>query len=109
MVYTASSAALAVLEVRVHLDLPLDLLPADYELLTIDLGDAAIEHLDTIPASPADFGDTWLREQRTPVLEVPSMIVAETSNLVINPAHPGAADIRTIQQRPFAFDRRLWL
>jgi RES domain-containing protein len=38
-VYAASSAALAVLEVHVHLDLPLDLLPDDYLLLTIELRD----------------------------------------------------------------------
>ena len=36
IVYAASSAALAVLEVRVHLDLPPALLPDDYLLLTID-------------------------------------------------------------------------
>jgi RES domain-containing protein len=35
IVYCATSAALAVLEVRVHLDLPLDLLPDDYVLMQI--------------------------------------------------------------------------
>ena len=37
MVYAASDAALAVLEVRVHLDLPPDLIPDDYVLLKLDL------------------------------------------------------------------------
>jgi RES domain-containing protein len=109
MVYAASNAALAVLEVRVHLDLTPDLLPDDYTLLTIDLRDVATEDVATIPADPAEFGDGWLREQRTPVLQVPSLIVPESSNLLLNPAHPDAAQASVIARRRFAFDRRLWL
>lgn len=109
IVYAASNAALAVLEVRVHLDLPADLLPDDYLLLTIDLRDLATEEVATIPADPAAFGDAWLREQRTPVLQVPSLIVPESSNLLVNPAHPDAVQASIIARRRFAFDRRLWL
>ena len=53
LVYAADSAALAVLEVRVHLDLNFDLLPADYVLLTLDLGTASIE---TVPSLPPESG-----------------------------------------------------
>jgi RES domain-containing protein len=109
VVYAASSAALAVLEVRVHLDLTPDLLPDDYLLLTIDLREFATEEVTNIPPDPAVFGDTWLREQRTPVLQVPSMIVPDSSNLLVNPAHPDAAPASIIARRRFAFDRRLWL
>jgi RES domain-containing protein len=107
-VYAASSAALAVLEVRVHLDLPLELLPEDYLLVTIDLGDLALEAVTAMPAAPQAFGDTWLRDERTPVLQVPSVIVPESSNLLLNPAHPDAAGVLIIQRRRFAFDQRLW-
>jgi RES domain-containing protein len=109
LVYAASNAALAVLEVRVHLDLTPDLLPDDYLLLAIDLRDLAVEDVAIIPADPAAFGDAWLREQRTPVLQVPSLIVPESSNLLVNPAHPDAAQASVIARRRFAFDRRLWL
>ncbi len=109
MVYTASTAALALLEVRVHLDLPFDLLPADYVLMEIDLADLAIETVDTIPADPAVFGDAWLTERRTAVLQVPSLIVPESANLLLNPAHPQAAAAGTAGIRDFVFDRRLWL
>lgn len=108
IVYAASTAALCVLEVRVHLDLPLELLPDDYVLVTIDLGALAVERLGAIPRAPASFGDTWLRETRTPVLEVPSAIVPESANLLLNPAHPLAAGARIVATRPFAFDERLW-
>jgi RES domain-containing protein len=109
VVYAASNAALAVLEVRVHLDLTPDLLPDDYLLLTIHLHDKATEDVANIPADPAAFGDAWLREQRTPVLLVPSLIVPESANLLVNPAHPDAAHASVIARRRFAFDRRLWL
>ena len=108
MVYAASSAALAVLEVRVHLDLPLELLPDDYLLLTIDLGDLATEEAVALPADPAAFGDTWLRDQRSAVLQVPSLIVPESPNLLLNPAHPHAARASIVARRRFVFNRRLW-
>jgi RES domain-containing protein len=106
IVYAAGNAALAVLEVRVHLDLTPDLLPDDYLLLTIELGDLATASL---PADPAVFGDAWLREQRTPVLLVPSVIVPESAAIMLNPVHPDAAQASIIARRRFAFDRRLWL
>lgn len=109
LVYAASSAALAVLEVRVHLDLTPDLLPDDYVLLTIDLGDLPVETATNIPAEPAASGDAWLREQRTPVLQVPSVIVPESSNLLLNPQHRLAGKAQITAQRRFTFDHRLWL
>jgi RES domain-containing protein len=109
LVYAASTASLAVLEVRVHLDLPPELLPDDYLLMTVDLGDLAVEDVPDILANQPDYGDAWLRERRTPVLRVPSVIVPEDSNVLVNPGHPAAASARIVGRRRFAFDRRLWL
>jgi RES domain-containing protein len=109
VVYAASNPALAVLEVRVHFDLPLELLPDDYVLVTIDLGDLPIEKVAQMPAVPRAFADLWLQEQRTPVLQVPSAIVAESPNLLLNPAHPAAGVAYILETRRFVFDPRLWL
>jgi RES domain-containing protein len=108
MVYTASTAALAVLEVRVNLDLPLDLLPDDYVLVTVDLSDLAIEDIATLPPDRRMAGDDWLAAGRTPVLRVPSIIVPESPNLLLNPTHPYAARAKIAGKRPFQFDSRLW-
>jgi RES domain-containing protein len=105
MVYAASSAALAVLEIRVHLDLPPELLPDDYVLLTIDLGDLATEEVVGLPADPADFGDGWLRERRSAALRVPSLIVPESPNLLLNPTHPNAVRASIVAQRRFDHQR----
>ncbi|BCP53050.1 hypothetical protein K32_16670 [Kaistia sp. 32K] len=108
LIYAAETAALAVLEVRVHLDLTPDLLPDDYVLTGIAVDGLAVETVDTLPEAPQATGDAWLAEARTPILRVPSFIVPESSNLLINPAHPDAAGLRVESQRPFRFDARLW-
>ena len=109
LVYAASTAALAVLEIRVHLDLSPELLPDDFVLVTIDVGDLAVEDVSGMPADQQAFGDAWIQELRTPVLRVPAVIVPEDSNVLVNPHHPEAAGVRVVRQRRFEFDRRLWL
>ncbi|MEO3470995.1 RES family NAD+ phosphorylase [Roseomonas sp. CAU 1739] len=108
MVYAADHPALAVLEVRVHLDLPAELLPADYVLMRLALPDP-VETLPALPVDPRAAGDAWLAEARAPVLRVPSVLVPAASNLLLNPAHPAAASARIDAIDAFAFDPRLWL
>lgn len=108
MVYAADHPALAVLEVRVHLDLPPELLPADYVLMRLALPEDA-HTLPTLPEDPRAAGDAWLAEAPCPVLRVPSVLVPAAANLLLNPAHPGAAAARIEAIDPFAFDPRLWL
>ena len=109
LLYTADSAALAVLEVRVHLDLPPELIPDDYMLMSIELGSADIEDVVELPPDPRAFGDAWLQEQRSLALRVPSHIVPESANILGNPAHSLSGRMRIRSVRPFSFDRRLWL
>ena len=71
VVYAAEAAALAVLEVRVHLDLDGSLLPADYVLMAIDLNSLAIESLEEAPDDPVAYGDAWLESRRSAVLRRP--------------------------------------
>ena len=96
------------LEVRVHLDLPPDLIPDDYVLIKLDLSGMTVEHLADLPADPRAFGDQWLEQSRSPILRVPSFIVPDASNLLLNPTHPEAANAKIVSANPFAFDPRLW-
>jgi RES domain-containing protein len=108
MVYGAESAALAVLEVRVHLDLDWSVLPDDYVLMAIDTGDLAAETLVETPADPRAVGDAWLASGRSALLRAPSFIVPESANVLVNPVHRDAARLTVASIRPFAFDARLW-
>ncbi len=108
MVYTADSAALAVLEVRVHLDLDWDVLPDDYVLLGVNLPDGAMDSVATLPSEPRQAGDAWLRAKKTALLKVPSMVAPESFNILINPVHANATGIALASTQPFTFDPRLW-
>jgi RES domain-containing protein len=117
VVYCAASAALAVLEVRVHLDLPLDLLPDDYVLMQIQASD----DLDVQTVTSHDLadgwrtredlcrpiGDAWLDEASTALLSVPSAIVGVERNILLNPKHPFATDVAIAEVFPFGWDERL--
>ena len=110
VVYAAAEAALAVLEVRVHLDLPFDLLPDDYVVLAIETGDARAEDgpASSDPSGCRAYGDRWLAEQRSALLTVPSVIVPESRDVLINPAHPDASNIHIVHSRSWTFDPRLF-
>ena len=109
VVYLAEHPALAVLEVRVHLDLPPDLLPDDYVLMRVELPAEPLEVVANLSADPRAFGDEWLRSGRTAVLQVPSVIIPMASNLLLNPRHPAAGAARAAPPQPFQFDARLWM
>lgn len=118
VVYLSEDAALPVLETLVHLDLPQDLIPDDYVLMRIDLTlleldgrgswlEEGPEDLTSPPESRA-FGDRWIEEGRTPILRVPSAVVPESPNLILNAHHPLVSMIPEPTDRPFEFDPRLF-
>ena len=108
LIYGAETAALAVLEVRVHLDLDWDMLPDDYVLVAIDTAAIVAETIQEPPDDPRVIGDAWIESRRSALLRVPSFIVPESYNVLINPTHPDALSIQLGSVRPFLFDRRLW-
>ena len=117
IVYTASSAALAALEVLVHVD-PLTA-PSDLRLLAIEIPDdlsmTVLEptmlpgDLPTVPApaSLQTLGVSWLTSGGSAVLSVPSAVITVERNFLLNPRHPEAQRIRIISDEAFTFDTRL--
>ncbi len=117
IVYCASSPAAALLEVLVHLEVDLQGLPVRYRLFTIEA--PADLRVDTVPAGrlPPDWpsridttraiGDDWLADGSTPLLRVPSAIVPETVNFLLNPAHPAASRVVIVGDGQHVIDPRL--
>lgn len=105
--YLSEHPALAVLEMRAHLDKPYDEVVHDHVLVRVTLPDDVTD-IAEIPEDTRRIGDAWLREARRAVLRVPSIVVREGRNLLLNPRHPRAAEARIEACTPFRFDRRLW-
>ncbi len=59
------------------------------------------------PPSTQQIGDAWMKGSRSAVLAVPSIIIPEELNYVLNPAHPDFRKITIGRPQDFAFDARL--
>jgi RES domain-containing protein len=102
-VYAADSLSLAILEMIVHLEDDEDL--DDYIAIPIEFDDTMITTLHTenlpqnwscLPVSKQtqDIGEKWLEEGQSLILKVPSSVVPNDCNFIINPLHP---DFRLLQ------------
>ena len=113
MVYTAGSISLATLELLVHLDSTAAL--TAYSICSVDFDDSLLEILD--PARlPSDWhqspppiqlqviGDHWISLASSVVLKVPSAIVEDESNYLINPAHKDFAKLVLGRMKPLGVD-----
>jgi len=108
MIYTAANPSLAVLEVLVHLDLPPELMPSDYRLLSIHVPDDAPSRLvQALPDDTVAMGDAFLAAGEALALRVPSLVVPQETNTLLNPRHPAFAEVRLVGDEPFRFDPRL--
>lgn len=108
MAYLSEHPALAMLEARVNLDIPHEEMAHDHLLLRVHLPSHSLEELGAMPDDPVAHGEAWLREGRSAMLLVPSIVVQEGRNLLLNPEHPVGREARVITATPFRFDKRLW-
>jgi RES domain-containing protein len=117
IVYLAESVAGALLEVLVHLELSLVRLPKSYRLLKVEApDDISIEALSSSDFSRGwtddetftrNTGDQWLASKRTVLLRVPSAIVPETFNVLLNSAHEEARRMKIVSHHEYPWDLRL--
>lgn len=118
VLYTAENRALAAMEVLVHL--PSDTLPTDMYLLTLDVPDTLSREELTVAQLPPDWqrlsqpqptatlGSEWLQAGRSLALRVPSVLMPQEHNLLLNPVHPDFGQVRLVgEPEPFQFDERL--
>lgn len=117
VVYTSSTRALACLENVVHRhSIGNDDL---FAVMVIDIPDhLAVSQIDrqTLPADWREFtsyaasqelGNQWVRSGSSAVLRIPSAIIQEEHNYLLNPGHPDFKEISIVRSEGFAFDERL--
>jgi RES domain-containing protein len=112
VLYASESRALAVLETFVHLTLEARAMA--FVLLTLELPARAQlrRRADTRPprslAVSQEAGHTWVEDGDALALVVPSLVVPQEKNYVLNVAHPQFAGVTVAGSEPFSFDERLW-
>ena len=118
-VYASETGASACLETIVHPNA--GGLPLNRYLVAVTIPDdiwaaAQVAGTRTLPvgwdAEPAGrasiaFGTDWLLAGRSRLLVVPSVIVPEECNVVLNPRHPGGGRITAVKARKWVYDPRL--
>jgi RES domain-containing protein len=111
VVYCAEHLSLAVLEIIVHLELDTHDFPADYMKIAIEIPDSIrFERIASIPRQDdamVETGSRWFSATRSACLRVPSVVIPEEHNLLLNPAHPEFSRIKPGIPAPFGFDSRL--
>ena len=116
-VYLGMTAEITVLDVLVHLN---GVLSAPLVLCGYDVPDtpglikeadpkALPDGWNAIPHGQASaaFGGDWLRDGLQLGLVLPSVVVPQARNLLLNPLHPAMPQVALVHQEPFRLDQRL--
>ena len=115
--YASSNSALAVLEVLIHLTGGGGT-AVGYSLISGTLPDSLVEELkpgllpkdwkgSPVPPSVQAIGDEWIATGRSLALSVPSVIVEDGFNILINPAHADFGRFTVDSISAYDFDPRL--
>jgi RES domain-containing protein len=117
VVYTSATLSLAAMEALVHVDV--DDAPQDLIAISVDIPEGlAVRRVEvtglpedwrSFPAPPAlrDLGSAWARALDTAVLSVPSAVIPQERNFVLNPGHRDFKRLVIGRPEPFSFDPRL--
>jgi RES domain-containing protein len=118
VVYCSEDPSTALLETLVHLEVDAEDRPETFHVLKIlSSQSVSIEQLtprklsSDWPANLAEtraVGDEWLRSTRTLLLEVPSSLVPERHNFLVNPNHPERKRLRITARYTHPFDARFF-
>lgn len=118
--YTSENRALAALELLVHL--PKSFLPPSFVILTIAIPSALEKEIVTLPANTLDTNwnalqaDNWTQETgrhyfqdlKALGIKVPSTIVNEEFNIILNPLHAQFRKVTIDLTSAFLLDQRLF-
>jgi RES domain-containing protein len=117
VVYTSASISLAVLEYTVNYRqrgwVPATVLgratiPASVRIETVSIGELPTNWFAaSAPLQLQSLGGEWLERGATAVWKVPSAVVTEEWNYLLNPLHADFRKLRLSPATPFSFDQRL--
>jgi RES domain-containing protein len=117
MIYIADSLALAALEIMVHLP-GSELLKSKFLRIPVRFDNRLVKSLNLIylpddwdilppPDSTQTIGTGWALKKESVLYKVPSTIIREEFNYLINPLHPDFKKLSIGNAQKFAFDLRI--
>ncbi len=116
MLYTTENISLSVLEILVNADR--HHIPPTYQLIKLTVTAAEYTTITKEKLKPEwkdDFeytqwiGNTFLKENKNLLLKVPSAVVDEENNFLVNPTHKDFKKLKIASIVNFKFDKRLHL
>jgi RES domain-containing protein len=111
IVYAAEHSALAMLEVRVHMDLAVAYL-SKFVMMKINVqDDVRVYSIDFEPGDESAtraLGDEWLRASATCICRVKSALAPDAFNYLMNPLHPDIGKVAIEAVASLEFDARLF-
>jgi RES domain-containing protein len=117
ILYCTLNPATALLETLVHIEIDSEDRPKRFQVLRIEAPDSlSVEKVEAGSLSTnwavdmsitQSLGDRWLGGGRSLLLQVPSVLVPETWNLLVNPQHGEANRLKVSATYEHAFDVRL--
>ena len=114
--YTAESRALAVLEYTVNVHI--DDVPRALSMTVLQLPEQRLLRLSPnnlpgdwfhspAPASTKDFGTELLKKSEYLVIQIPSVIIPEEYNYLVNPLHKDIHQVKVLSVHDFVYDVRI--
>ena len=117
VVYTSGSRSLATVEYLVHL--PISVIPPDVCMAELEIPEPESPELVPLvnlplnwrifpaPVELAMLGEAWIQARLSPVLKVPSAVIKDEWNYLLNPRHPRFQAVRIVSVEDWLFDPRL--
>ena len=113
VLYTAATPSLALLESVVHIS---NIPSISYCMISLEIPDDCFTEIKELPSDweanpPADslkeIGNRFVREGEFLALKLPSAIMPEDFNFIINPKHKDFKQVRIVSNRNLSIDERL--
>lgn len=118
VIYTSEHASLAAWEKIVHVT-SIKNLPQNLLLVKIEIPDrieiqsvsqkVLVKGWDDFPFIPVtmEYGSAFLRKKAHLALKVPSVVIPDEYNIILNPLHQDILQCKVISSIPFVFDKRI--
>lgn len=115
-IYSSVSRALSLLEYTCHVKR--HLIPRDLSFVTYEVPEHSVQVLTVgqlpgnwnhfpHPVEPQDFGTALLKQNNFLLYCVPSVVIEDEMNYIINPLHPDMIHVQIKDIKNYAYDLRL--